>query len=175
MKKRTIVVGTGFLGTAVVDELHSSGNRPLNTYRNNRVFSDSIKFDLYKQTLPDVTSLSGIETVIITAMIEDITDTTCVAAMMRSLLRYTREKRVIYLSSDAVFDGKTGGYRESATKSPVTSYGRNKANIEDILMTHSTDYCIVRPSYIFGCSSGRLDSRLTVARQSLRKVVSFIR
>ena len=41
---------------------------------------------------------------------------------------------VVFLSSNAVFDGTLGGLDESATTSPVTEYGRQKAECENALL-----------------------------------------
>ncbi|MBN8474884.1 sugar nucleotide-binding protein [Sulfuritalea sp.] len=173
MAKRTIVIGTGFLGRAVVHALRRSGSRPKHTFRQHRVFPDSIRFDLLKQTLPEVVSLSGVGTLIIAAKVEHICDSAGVVAAMQSLLRFCRDMRIVYLSSDAVFDGRKGMYLESDSRNPMTLYGRNKKACEDMLMAEAGDICIVRPSYIYGYSGGQLDPRLALARKALREGTPF--
>jgi dTDP-4-dehydrorhamnose reductase len=56
----------------------------------------------------------------------------------------------IFLSSDFVFDGKTGNYKEDDKRNPCTVYGKHKKIIEDFLITGKKDYLIVRLSKIFG-------------------------
>lgn len=173
MAERTIVIGTGFLGFAVVQTLRRSGCRPMHTFRQNRVFPDSIRYDLFKQTLPDVVSLSDVGTLIYTAKVEDIGDSNRVGAAMQSLFRHCSNMRIVYLSSDAVFDGRKGMYVESDSRNPMTMYGRNKKACEDMLMAVATDICIVRPSYVYGCSGGQLDPRLSQACVALREGIPF--
>jgi dTDP-4-dehydrorhamnose reductase len=169
MAEQAIVVGTGFLGLAVVQALRGAGCQPIHTFRRNRVYPDSVKFDMFKQILPEVVSLSDVGTLILTAKVEDICDSTLVGASMHSLLRHCRNMRIVYLSSDAVFDGRRGMYVESDSRNPLTVYGRNKKACEDLLMRDAADFCIVRPSYVYGYSGGRLDFRLAQARKALRE------
>lgn len=67
---------------------------------------------------------------------------------------------LVYSSSDALFDGTKGNYRETDLPSPVTAYGHNLLYFETQVQTHCNNYLIVRPSYLYGYSLGVLDSRL---------------
>jgi dTDP-4-dehydrorhamnose reductase len=175
MTKRTIVVGTGFLGMAVVQILRQSGARPLHTFRRHQSLQDSIRFDLTSQSLSDVVSLSEIGTVIFTAKLEDSADCASLRASMRTFFHDYRDLRIVFLSSDAVFDGRKGMYVESDSRNPQTPYGRLKAACEDILMAHVPNHCIIRPSYIYGVSCGQLDPRLLEARTAMRNGVPYRR
>lgn len=57
--------------------------------------------------------------------------------------------RLIYLSTDVVFDGRHPPYDETAPPSPINSYGRAKAAAESIVR-QLDDYVIVRTSLIYG-------------------------
>lgn len=57
---------------------------------------------------------------------------------------------VIFLSSDYVFNGKTGGYSDKAETSPITEYGRQKAEVERELPNITDNYTIARLSKIYG-------------------------
>ena len=175
MTKHTVVIGTGFLGAVVVENLRRSGVRPLHTYRHHRIFSDSVRFDVFRQRLSDVVPISEIGTVIFTARIEDAIDSAELQSAMRTLFCECRDIRNVYVSSDAVFDGRLGMYAESDVANPMTRYGRNKVACEDILRALAPNHCIIRPSYIFGFSCGQLDPRLTEARTSIRNGVPFHR
>lgn len=52
--------------------------------------------------------------------------------------------RVIFFSSDNVFDGKQGNYTEESERSPVNQYGRMKKEMEDYLLSHEPEVCILR-------------------------------
>jgi dTDP-4-dehydrorhamnose reductase len=57
---------------------------------------------------------------------------------------------VLYVSTDYVFSGEKGGYIESDEPGPINHYGATKLESERILTSSNTEYCIVRPSVIYG-------------------------
>jgi dTDP-4-dehydrorhamnose reductase len=57
--------------------------------------------------------------------------------------------RLIYVSTDLVFDGKRGGYREEDTPSPISEYGRTKADGERAVLAIPRGL-VVRVSLLFG-------------------------
>ncbi len=57
--------------------------------------------------------------------------------------------RLIHLSTDVVFDGRQGPYREEDRLRPIHDYGRAKAQAEEIVARHA-DHVIVRTSLIYG-------------------------
>lgn len=58
--------------------------------------------------------------------------------------------RIIYISSDMVFDGKNPPYDESASTCPINHYGRSKLQGENALKENNPDYLIIRPSLMYG-------------------------
>lgn len=52
----------------------------------------------------------------------------------------------VFLSSDYVFSGKTGGYTEESPLDPVSEYGRQKAEVEAFLRAHAEHSLTVRLS-----------------------------
>jgi dTDP-4-dehydrorhamnose reductase len=59
--------------------------------------------------------------------------------------------RVVYVSTDYVFDGsKTGAYLESDAVNPLSAYGRSKLAGERATLTASPHSVIVRTSWLFG-------------------------
>jgi len=55
-----------------------------------------------------------------------------------------------YISTDYVFSGEEGMYKETDTPKPVNYYGLTKFEGEKIVKNSSIEWCIVRPSVIFG-------------------------
>jgi dTDP-4-dehydrorhamnose reductase len=55
----------------------------------------------------------------------------------------------IFVSSDMVFDGKIGSYREDDICDPMTQYGKQKRSVEDFLISSSKPWLIVRLCKIF--------------------------
>lgn len=58
--------------------------------------------------------------------------------------------RYVFFSSDAVFDGKGGNYREDACTAPVNYYGYTKAEAEKEVLSFKPDAVIVRISLVIG-------------------------
>lgn len=63
----------------------------------------------------------------------------------------------VFLSSEAVFDGKKGLYTESDEPNPVTLYGRQKLQIEQYMIRSIKKYLIFRISRAVGSSYGEND------------------
>ena len=76
-------------------------------------------------------------------------------------------RRVLYVSSDAVFGGDRGRYREEDLARPATDYGRRQLLAEGVLSGDLADLCVVRSSYLYGHSDGELDRRLAETRRRL--------
>jgi dTDP-4-dehydrorhamnose reductase len=62
--------------------------------------------------------------------------------------------QVIFISSDYVFEGRTGQYDDGAEMGPTTDYGRQKAFVEKELPALTDNHLILRLSKIFGTEKG---------------------
>jgi dTDP-4-dehydrorhamnose reductase len=60
----------------------------------------------------------------------------------------------VFVSSDYVFDGTRGDWRETDPASPNTAYGRQKADVEDYLHAQHGPWLIIRLSKIVDASVG---------------------
>jgi dTDP-4-dehydrorhamnose reductase len=102
--------------------------------------------DLLRRVRPDV--------VIHTAYRQDGPDAHAVTATgAGNVARACAElgARLVHLSTDVVFDGRAGRpYREDDRLSPVTDYGRAKADAERLVATADPTALIVRTSLIVG-------------------------
>ena len=59
--------------------------------------------------------------------------------------------KLIYLSTDAVFDGKSNKkYTENDEPNPINQYGKSKLEAEKIIVNASEQNVILRPSVIYG-------------------------
>jgi dTDP-4-dehydrorhamnose reductase len=58
--------------------------------------------------------------------------------------------RLIYFSSDSVFNGKKGRYVEDDPPDPLHFYGRTKVEGEQIVLNGCPDSVVIRPSLIVG-------------------------
>lgn len=60
------------------------------------------------------------------------------------------KSRLIYISSNAVFDGRTPFYSETAPVNPINYYGQLKVEAENIVRESSLSWAIVRPILLYG-------------------------
>jgi dTDP-4-dehydrorhamnose reductase len=62
--------------------------------------------------------------------------------------------RLVYYSSDYVFDGRRGPYSEGDEPCPVSVYGRTKLEAENLVHTLVLDHLIIRTTAVFGWERG---------------------
>ncbi len=65
-----------------------------------------------------------------------------------------RGMRFIFVSSDMVFDGKSGFYKEEHPVSPLAVYGKNKTEAENKIRLCCKNFVIARAALIYGRSRG---------------------
>lgn len=58
--------------------------------------------------------------------------------------------RLIFTSTDQVFDGREGGYEESAPCNPLNAYGRSKRAAESHLLSRNKGHLCVRLATVYG-------------------------
>jgi dTDP-4-dehydrorhamnose reductase len=58
--------------------------------------------------------------------------------------------KLVFISSDYVFDGKKGNYREEDETNPQTFYGKTKAQSENDVRKHLGNYIICRTANVYG-------------------------
>ena len=62
--------------------------------------------------------------------------------------------RVIFISSEFVFDGRQGQYSESDSPNPILLYGEQKLAIERYLESVTDDYAVLRLAKVYGGAAG---------------------
>jgi dTDP-4-dehydrorhamnose reductase len=82
-------------------------------------------------------------------------------------------RRLVHVSSDVVFRGDRGRYREEDEPGPVNEYGRSKAEAERLVAAADPDATIARTSLIYGGAEPGPQERL--AREHTRFFVDELR
>lgn len=169
---RILLLGsTGYLGSALLAPLQQVG-QVIPTHRTAPRFVGSQRFDFWTDAIGALLESQQINLVVIAAnMAYPAADSSRDAATFtyraKQLIGACQRCRVIFISSDGIFDGRTGHYAESDQPHPITLYGRNLLCLEETVQTLCSDCCIVRPSYLYGYSRGQLDRRLARVRARL--------
>lgn len=73
-----------------------------------------------------------------------------IESLVRSLQALGLTSRIIFISSDYVFDGKNGPYEITDKTCPHTVYGKTKLKAENFLKDNWHNYSIVRTSAVMG-------------------------
>ena len=63
------------------------------------------------------------------------------------------EAKLVFLSTDYIFDGKNGPYKEEDAPCPINIYGRTKLEGENIVKSLLEDSLIVRTAQLYGMDS----------------------
>ena len=68
------------------------------------------------------------------------------------LADYCKKNKIhlIHLSTDFVFDGKDGPYKEDAVPHPQSIYAQSKYDSEKIVLQNGLDGCVIRTIIVFG-------------------------
>ena len=75
----------------------------------------------------------------------------------------------IFISTDFVFDGEKGAYREDDSMGPVNYYGKTKAEAEEAVREYAYDWAIIRTSLVYGHAIAGKKNLLTVVKEKLEK------
>lgn len=58
--------------------------------------------------------------------------------------------KLVYFSSDYIFDGLNGPYKEDDPANPICVYGHHKVLAEHFISLHSHDFLIIRTTVVYG-------------------------
>ena len=162
VKLKFLVTGSaGLVGQQVVKDL-SKSNQVFSCYNESKPeYGDSVKMDLKNYEMissvlteikPDVVIHLGAMTGVDicekekTSASEINTKATEIIAKECSKLN----SFLVYVSTDYVFDGNFGMYKEDDVANPLGFYGKSKLEGEKAVQNFSTNWCIARTSTPFG-------------------------
>lgn len=165
MGRRLIVTGaSGFVAGSVIWqagpewEVHALSGKPAPLHRPHLHWHtlDVLDHDELRRVFEHIRP----SVVIHTAAIADInfceanTDTADQVNIMltRALVELCREggARMIFTSTDTVFDGEKGNYTETDAPGPVNYYGHTKVMAEEFVQERLHDWVIARPAIVLG-------------------------
>lgn len=70
--------------------------------------------------------------------------------------------RLIHLSTDFIFDGEAGPYKEEDVPNPISFYGQSKLNAEKIVLANDHPSAIIRTVLVYGHTPGMSRSNIVL-------------
>ena len=163
---RILLIGaSGFIGHCLSRRLRQNADYVVTGTYNARTPQD-IDQSWYRleitnhQRLEQVFSQARPDVVVLLAAIADVgtverapawaTEVNVDGAAQVARLCTQHHARLIFLSSEYVFSGDRGNYREDDSPDPNTHYGRTKWQAELAVAREAAQWCIVRTSVVYG-------------------------
>lgn len=155
-----IVGASGYMGYNLFQRFKNEGREVLGTYCNSKK-EGLIHFDLNLGQVKNIIEPQKMRYVIITAVANVETDKTkknweysyqTNVIQVKEVVRFCFENDLIpiYISSDNVFDGQKGNYKEDDQTTPINCYGKIKQEVENFILASGKPYVILRMGKIFG-------------------------
>jgi len=156
---------SGLLGHKVAQRALEKGHEVYSIYREHTVnIGTSIKLDLTKrEKLLKTISERKPHAIIHTAAYTDVDGceinrdlawkVNAEATKQIAIASASINSHLTYISTDYVFDGEKGFYAEEDHPNPISYYGYTKLKGEQFIKEHAEEWCIARPSVIYGQGS----------------------
>jgi len=84
------------------------------------------------------------------------------AALKKNQVNYNQDPHFIQLSTDFVFDGKNGPYKETDQPNPQSYYADSKLYSEKVTMGSGIKWSVVRTIIIYGVTDGNQRSNIVL-------------
>jgi dTDP-4-dehydrorhamnose reductase len=158
MERTLIIGGSGLLGSVLIDyfpdAFYTYNNTKIeknNAYKLNILDTESIKF-LLEKLYPKIIIVTAALTDVDKCEIDSELAYNINAKPFYIITDYIKKVngRLIQISTDYVFSGQKGNYKEDDLRYPINIYGKTKMQAEDIIIGSGIDYTIIRTSGIFG-------------------------
>ena len=159
---KVLVTGaSGLLGIKVVKELQRKGYEVIPTHRSKPLHPNSIKLDitekeavnnLITKTKPNIVIHAAAETNVDLCEKQPKHAHQVNVQGTRNIAKASQktQAKLIYISTDYVFDGEKGNYTEEDRTNPINTYGLTKLKGEQETTKHCRNYLILRSSVNFG-------------------------
>jgi dTDP-4-dehydrorhamnose reductase len=76
---------------------------------------------------------------------------------------------IIFISTDFIFDGEQGIYKEEDESHPVNYYGETKVHAEELVKKYNYAFAIIRTILVYGKPLSGKNNILTIVKEKLEK------
>jgi len=152
---------SGLVGGNCLKHFTEQGSQVVGSYfsypTSNTVFYDTLNpqhtdnFDVHSFT-PDVIVHCGALTHVdyCEANIDESYQKTVQSTINLIALAKTCNAKMVYISTDYVFDGENGPYKEDAAVNPISVYARHKLEAEQMVLDQLADALVLRVTNVYG-------------------------
>jgi len=157
--KILIIGASGLVGSAILENLIDH-HEAIGTYNNFRVenfkklnLSDQLETNIFfkSNNFDVIICCSGLTNVDYCEENEEesfLNNVVSVRNMLNNI--QATQTKIIYISTDYVFNGKNGPYKEEDLTDPISIYGEHKLIAENIIFAHSINNVVIRVTNVFG-------------------------
>jgi dTDP-4-dehydrorhamnose reductase len=160
MKRKIFVFGRGFLGNYVVKEFRKHGDEVFSS-RLTKCSKDDFKIDICdKNAVFQILEKLKPDLIINCVAITDLDflednpekgfEINSEGAKNLALASTKYNTKLIHISTDGLFDGETGMYKENDSPNPINIYAKTKLLAEKYVIQEAKNYLILRTNFI-GC------------------------
>ncbi|MCX5687200.1 MAG: SDR family oxidoreductase, partial [Candidatus Omnitrophica bacterium] len=180
--KLLIIGASGVLGSRLYNDAIKKKWNTMGTYCSHECVGLSYLDVRDKDSLEKVFSLFKPEVVVMAGGITDVDLCTLKPKLAQdvsikgtiNLVKKTKEynSKLVYVSTDYIFDGENGPYKEEDKPNPINKYGETKLEAENIIRSKLKNYLIVRTAQLCGIDHTGKNFVLKIIRnmQSGKKV-----
>lgn len=186
MKKRVLITGSnGLLGQKLVNKL--AGRQAIELLATSVGDNRNPKYDGYAYEPMDITDPDRIRRIFDIFEPTEVINTAAMTHVdkceteqagcqalnveaVRSLCEAGKKygSRIIHVSTDFIFDGEDGPYREKDKPNPLSIYGKSKLDSEQIVLDSGLPFVIARTMLIYGTVADMSRSNIVLwARKAL--------
>jgi len=159
-----VLGGTGFLGSKIINtkpkniDLWFSSRNLTNDSINQRIKLDIFDSNRFREVVKKINP----KIIIHCARLDPFDNDSIKAEEVTiNLVKIINDFfiKLIYISTDAVFDGQKGNYKENGTPKPITDYGKAKLVAENVIKNNCKNFIIIRTANIYGQNNNLWDKR----------------
>jgi dTDP-4-dehydrorhamnose reductase len=190
---RALVTGSnGLLGQKIIEQLKNKDNKIIATSKgsnrnpnNSFIYEDlditnkeQLSYILYKYKPDVVFNTAALTNVDLCELEKDLCKKVNVKAVeYLADICLDLDAHLIHVSTDFIFDGYDGPYKEDDIPCPLSYYGQSKLDSENILKSHKCKWTILRTIVLFGVAKNLTKSNIVLwAKEQLEnsKVINII-